>query len=176
MLHESHRLGIEPATCKSPPKRGSTHMMASVYLFINLGRMKGWVGWPIVDVCDMQVSCTDVIVLSTHNGANMLHYSHPFEIECMFELLSIDMFQPSRHEGPDGKHWQHGATVGPWDWTVQTGPRRSHGRDILLCLQLRRKHHHYRSEPTSLSLSWNDNWLVCHVVKMSVAAACSFGC
>jgi len=36
----------------APPERGSTHPIPAYYSFIDLGRMKGWVGligWPIAD-------------------------------------------------------------------------------------------------------------------------------
>ena len=86
-----------------------------------------------------------------------------FELLWRFRVLdwigrSVDLFQPSRHQGADGQYWQDGSTVGPGDWTVQAGAWRSRRRDLLLRFQLRRQHHHHRSEPASLSLCWARHW------------------
>lgn len=63
---------------------------------------------------------------------------------------SSDLLQPPGDSHPHGEQRQGGSPVGRRHGRLPADPGRAHGRDILLRLQLRGRHHNYRYDIHSL--------------------------
>lgn len=58
--------------------------------------------------------------------------------------LLVDLFQPPGKQGPDCQLRQDSTSMGCSVWSLSTSSGGAHRRDLLLRLQLRGWHHHYR--------------------------------